>query len=180
MKDDFNQIFSAYRSRIFAYVFAISKSEYIAEEITQEIFIKIWLGRGQLDSIKNLDGYIFKITKNLCLNYLRKIAYNEKMATELIRIAGKTNESTDSRLMLFDYNKLINEAVDSLSPQRKRVYQLSREKELDYEEISAELNLSKNTVKNHLLTAMAIVKTFLIKNGVNSTLLSVLLIRLLD
>jgi RNA polymerase sigma-70 factor (family 1) len=173
MMNDFNAIFDKYRSRIYAYVLAISKSEYVAEEITQEIFIKIWVGRENLGEIKNLDGYIFKIAKNLCLNYLRKIAYNESMSSELVRLATKdASSSTDTRVNLSEYNKLINEAVNSLSPQRKLVYKLSREQELSYDEIAAQLNLSKNTVKNHHLTAIGVVRSFLVKNGISSAIVA--------
>lgn len=176
MKDDFNQMFSNYKGRIYAYTLAISKSEYAAEEITQEIFIKLWVAREQLDEIRNLDGYIFKIAKNLSLNYLRKIAYNEKMSSELIRIAARDGSTTDTKLNLFVYNKIINEAVNSLSPQRRLVYKLSREEELTYDEIALQLKLSKNTVKNHHLTAIGIVRSFLIKNGISSALLAFVLL----
>lgn len=176
MKDDFNQMFNNYKGRIYAYTLAISKSEYVAEEITQEIFIKLWVAREQLDEIRNLDGYIFKIAKNLSLNYLRKIAYNEKMSSELIRIAAKDGSATDTKLNLFVYNKIINEAVNSLSPQRRLVYKLSREEELTYDEIALQLKLSKNTVKNHHLTAIGIVRSFLIKNGISSALLAFIIL----
>lgn len=171
MKDDFDQMFDKYKGRIYAYILAISKSEYVAEEITQEIFIKLWIGREQLDEVKNLDGYIFKIAKNLSLNYLRKVAYNEKMSVELIRVAAKDSDSAaDTKLNLFVYNKLIKEAVDSLSPQRRLVYKLSKEDELSYDEIAVQLKLSKNTVKNHHLSAIGIVRSFLIKNGISSAI----------
>lgn len=176
MKDDFNQMFDTYKGRIYAYTLAISKSEYAAEEITQEIFIKLWLARETLEEIKNIDGYIFKIAKNLSLNYLRKVAYSEKMSSELIRIGAKDSNGTDTRLNLYVYNKLINEAVNSLSPQRRLVYKLSREQELSYDEIALQLNLSKNTVKNHHLTAIGIVRTFLIKNGISSALAAFILL----
>lgn len=173
MMNDFNAIFDKYKSRIYAYVLAISKSEYVAEEITQEIFIKIWVARDQLDEIKNLDGYIFKIAKNLSLNYLRKIAYNESMSSELVRLATRDGSSSaETKFNLFEYNKLINEAVNSLSPQRKLVYKLSREQELSYDEIALELKLSKNTVKNHHLTAIGVVRSFLVKNGISATMIT--------
>jgi len=170
MNNDFDRIFDQYKGRIYAYVLAISKSEYAAEEITQEIFIKIWVSRDNLHEINNFDGYIFKIARNLSLNYLRKVAYNEKMSSELIRIAAKDGDNAETRFNLFEYNKLINEAVDSLSPQRRLVFKLSKEDELSYDEIAVQLNLSKNTVKNHYLTAAGVVRSFLIKNGVRSAI----------
>lgn len=177
MKDDFNEMFHNYKGRIYAYTLAISKSPYAAEEITQEIFIKLWIGRHKLEEIRNLDGYIFKIAKNLSLNYLRKVAYNEKMSTELIRIAAKDGTTTDSKVSLSVYNQLIDDAVNSLSPQRRLVYKMSREDELSYDEIADQLQLSKNTVKNHHLTAVGMIRTFLIKNGISSAVVIYLLLK---
>ncbi|HXB32986.1 MAG TPA: sigma factor [Puia sp.] len=70
----FNCLFDSYKNRIYGYVLAIAHSPYAAEEITQEIFIKIWLCRDLLDEVENLDGYIFTIARNRTLNYLRKAA----------------------------------------------------------------------------------------------------------
>ena len=174
MKDSFNKMFHNYKGRIYAYILAITKSEYVAEEITQEIFIKLWIARDHMDEIKNLDGYIFKIAKNLSLNHLRKAAYNDKMSVELIRHATKDGDNAESKVNIYDYNSLINQAVDGLSPQRKLVFKLSKEEELSYDEIASQLNLSKNTVKNHHLTALGIVRTFLIKHGVSSAAMTIL------
>ena len=60
----FNCLFDSYKNHIYGYVLAIAHSPYAAEEITQEIFIKLWLCRDLLHEIKNMDGYIFAIAKN--------------------------------------------------------------------------------------------------------------------
>lgn len=170
MKDDFNKTFNNYKGRIYAYILAITKSEYVAEEITQEIFIKLWIARDQMSEIRNVDGYIFKMARNLSLNHLRKVAYSEKLSQELIRNASNDGDSAETKLNMFDYNRIINQAVENLSPQRKLVFKLTKENELSYDEIAAQLNLSKNTVKNHHLSAMGIVRSFLIKNGISSAI----------
>lgn len=168
MKDDFNTILDFYKPKIYAYVLTISKSVYAAEDLTQDIMIKLWLKRNELNQIRNLNGYVFIIAKNMTLNYLLKVSFNERMATEMIKSATVNHNHTDSKVTMFDYNKLIEEASKGLTPQRKLVFKLSREEELSYDEIASKLNLSRFTVKNHYLTALGVVRAFLIKNGVNA------------
>jgi RNA polymerase sigma-70 factor (family 1) len=171
MKQDFTAILESYNVRIYAYVLAISKSAHVAEDITQDIMVKIWLKKDELGEITNLDGYIFVMAKNMTLNHLLKVSYNQKMAAELVKAVKTSSSQTDSRVLLFDYNRLINEAADQLSPQRKLVFKLSREQELSYDEIALRLNVSKFTVKNHYLTALSVIRAFLIKNGINPVII---------
>jgi RNA polymerase sigma-70 factor (family 1) len=171
MMQDFNVILESYNVRIYAYVLAISKSAHVAEDITQDIMIKLWLKKDELGEIRNLDGYIFVMAKNMTLNHLLKVSYNQRMTAELVQAVKINNSQTDSRVLLFDYNRLINEAADQLSPQRKLVFKLSREQELSYDEIAIQLNVSKFTVKNHYLTALSVIRAFLIKNGINPVLI---------
>ena len=76
---DFDFVFEKYKKRIYAYVLTIVKSEFTAEEITQEIFIKLWLYQEKLHEIKNLDGFVFKIVRNHALNHLRTLNFNALM-----------------------------------------------------------------------------------------------------
>src|SRR5580698_965885 len=85
--DPFKRLFDSYKNRIYGYVLAIARSPYAAEEITQEIFIKLWLCRDLLPQVENLDGYIFTIARNRTLNYLRKAAYDTRLLRELQELA---------------------------------------------------------------------------------------------
>ena len=72
--DNFKCIFDTYKNRLYAYVLAVSHSPYAAEEITQEIFLKLWQCRDVLSEVSNMDAYIFTIARHKTLNYLRKAA----------------------------------------------------------------------------------------------------------
>ncbi len=171
MEHDFNAVLESYHVRIYAYVLAISKSAHVAEDIAQDIMIKLWLKKDELGEIRNLDGYVFVMAKNMTLNHLLKVSYNQKMTAELVRAVKVNNSQTDSRVLLDDYNRLINEAANQLSPQRKLVFNLTREQDLSYDEIAVRLNVSKFTVKNHYLTAVGVIRAFLIKNGINPVII---------
>lgn len=163
----FDIIFDQYKKRIYTYVLAIVKSEFIAEEITQEIFIKLWLYRNKLHEISNLDGFIFKIVRNQAFNHLRAAAHNDKLLKEIFHHFRSEQNNIEDRLISSDYQILMQEALNNLSPQRRLVYELSRNKGLNHEEIADQLNLSKNTVKNHIVSALKQIRSHFIDNGIS-------------
>ena len=166
----FNCLFDSYKNRVYGYVLAIAHSPYAAEEITQEIFIKIWLCRDLLDEVENLDGYIFTIARNRTLNYLRKAAYDTRLLRELQELARPEltrpqNNNVEERALVMEYDQLLRDALSELSPQRRLVFQLSRDGGMNHEEIAAQLHLSRNTVKNHMVEALRFIRSYLGQHG---------------
>lgn len=166
----FRSLFDRYKNRLYGYVLAISHSKYTAEEITQEIFIKLWLCRDILHQVDNLDGYIFTIARNKTLNHLRKAAHDRKLLSELQARAVPENNNVEERTLIAEYDNLIRDALILLSPQRRLVYKLSRYQGLNQEEIADHLQLSRNTVKNHLVEALRFIRNYLGRHG-SATLL---------
>lgn len=167
----FDYLFEQYKKRIYAYVLSIVKSAFTAEEITQEIFIKLWLHENRLHEIANLEGFIFKIVRNQALNHLRKAAYDERLLKEIISLAVPEHNNIEDKLINADYQLLMQEALNQLSPQRRLVYEMSRKKGMNHEEISIQLNLSKNTVKNHIVSALKQIRLYLNENGISIAVL---------
>ena len=87
--DNFKDLFDQYKNRLYGYVLTIAKSHTAAEEITQEIFIKLWLSRDLLSTVTNLEGYIFTIARHRTFNYLRKATNDAKFWWKLYY--GKDN-----------------------------------------------------------------------------------------
>ncbi|HEY6975918.1 MAG TPA: RNA polymerase sigma-70 factor [Chitinophagaceae bacterium] len=172
--DAFRAIFNNYKNRLYGYVLAISHSHYAAEEITQEVFIKLWICRDILDRVDDPDGYIFTMARNKTLNHLRKAGNNAKLLTEL-KNAMTTESNTEQNILLHEYEKFLHEAIALLSPQRRLVYQLSREQNMNHKEIAKHLNLSRNTVKNHIAESLRIIRNHLGKY-ISTTLLLLIFI----
>jgi RNA polymerase sigma-70 factor (family 1) len=171
---EFDKIFHGYKHRVYTYAYSIAKSKYAAEEITQEIFIKLWQHQQLLGEVKNMDAYIYTMARNHSLNYLRKVASDLRLTEEVMRVAVHDANNTESEMQITEYKKLISSAISQLSPQRRLVYQLNKEEGLSNEEISIQLNLSKNTVKNHLIAAISFIKEYLTKSGINAAIITIL------
>jgi RNA polymerase sigma-70 factor (ECF subfamily) len=157
---------------VYRYVLPIVKSAEAAEEITQEIFIKLWLCREMLDQVDNLDAYIYVIAWNKSLNHLRKAAYDVRLLNELKSFMTDEQNNTEDRMAVKDYELLLNNAVNTLSPQRRQVYHLSRVEGLNHDEIAEKMHLSKQTVKNHLVEALKLIRSHLHSTGGAAFLLS--------
>jgi len=161
----FRNIFDTCKDRLYGYVLAVSHSTYTAEEITQEIFMKLWICRDMLASIDNIEGYIFTIARNKTLNHLRKAGNQASLLKEIQSHMNSAVNDTEERASATELEKLVHEACNLLSPQRKLVYQLSRQKGLDHAQIAQQLHLSRNTVKNHLVFSLRFIRSYLGRHG---------------
>ena len=154
----FTKIFDHYEPRIYPFVLKITRSELSAEEIVQELFIKLWTNRAAAKKIENPRSYIFRMatnrTKKKKKTMARQVRIVEKATGQVVIERNVTEEMVD----LKETEELINKAVQQLPEQQKKVYILSRREGLNADEIATKMNLSSKTVKNHLTEALHTIK----------------------
>jgi RNA polymerase sigma-70 factor (ECF subfamily) len=160
---DFKCLFDKYKDKLYHYALVISHSEYVAEEITQEIFMKLWICRDMLGQVQNMDSYVFTIARNKILNHFRKAANDSKHLRELQQRMIQADNNVEEYALTADGDKSLQEALTLLSPQRRLVYQLSRNQGLNHQQIATHLQLSHNTVKNHLVEALKQIRNYINK-----------------
>ena len=154
----FTKIFDHYEPRIYPFVLKITRSEIVAEEIVQELFIKLWINRAAVKKIKNPRSYIFRMATNRTINYLKTLARQVRSVEKITNQVAVENNATEEMVNFKETVELINEAVSQLPEQQKKVYLLSRREGLNADEIAARMNLSNKTVKNHLTEALHRIK----------------------
>lgn len=164
----FRQFFDHYRERVFHYLIPITKSKEIAEELVMDIFLKLWIGREWITEIEHMDAFLQKVAYNKAIDFLRFAARQKKLQAVVAReMADAIDHSLELQLLESDYRAIVEAAVRQLSPQRRLVYTLSREKGLSHDEIARELNLSIHTVSNHTKEALKFIRGFLHKNNIS-------------
>lgn len=165
-EDRFAFLFETYKNRVFGYVLTITHSSYAAEEITQEVFLKLWLYRDELKYIEHSENYLFTIARNKTLNYFRKARNEEKLIDAMKELMTASSNNVEEESAVAECERLLNEAVSMLSPQRRNVYRLSRYEGMSHEQIASSLHLSPNTVKNHMVHALKFIRNYLGRYGV--------------
>lgn len=154
----FNELFDAYYKQLGEYVYKLTESIEVTEEIVQDVFIKIWLKREILVELDNFSYYLFILSKNQTLNHLRKKANDKVRQLEWLKQFEEEVYTLDTDSIIEEYRVLIDNAIEKLPPQQKKVYKLSREERLKYEEIAKILNISPETVKKHVKLALRFIK----------------------
>lgn len=137
-----------------------TRSDTTAEEIVQEIFLKLWLQRESLEQIGNFGAYLYIITRNLCFDHLKKLAREQVMKKNFSQMAASVENEVESRVIRNNYELLLNRALEELPSQQRKIYQLSFQYDHKHDEIARQLNISKNTVKAHLAKARAAVRNY--------------------
>jgi len=157
----FGKIYEFYQARIFLFAFRFTKSKAAAEEIVQEVFVKLWINRENIKIEKQFGSYIIRITKNLIIDRLKKASLDKIIQQKIYEDMQALRNSSVDLLIEKEISRLHKQAIDLLSPQKKTIYLLSREEQLSYEQIAQKLGLSKNTVRNHMSEALQTIRDFI-------------------
>ncbi len=160
----FGQLFKIYYNQLGDYIMRITESEHLAEEIVQDVFYKIWVNRKSLIEIDCFKAYLLIVAKNQALGCLKKIAREKRRNKEWVSNVLQQAINDDEDIISTNIGNLIDEAVELLPPQQKKVYIFSRRDGLKQEEIARELNISLQTVKKHMVLALRFLKNNLRSN----------------
>ena len=172
----FSEVFHEYNSRLFMVVLKITKSESEAEEIIQNVFLKLWLNRHKLHEIENPGAWLYKVASNLALSFLRSKA--TQLRHEKVLQCRQLNPQDDIQLQLEakEIKNLVSTAIEGLPPGRREVYILSRHEGLNRMEIASRLGITESTVKNQLGSALKFIQQYINqRNGVSLPVIVLLL-----
>lgn len=158
-EDAFSRLVNLYRSRVFSHALTYIKSYEVAEEITQDIFVKVWVNRHRLPAVDDFKSYLFILGRNHLVSAIRKKVMSTT-ANDDDDIPGHLLQPDRQVEFKETYRNLIN-AIDRLPPQQKAVFTLSRMEQLSHAEIGDRLGISKRTVKFHLVQALNFLRAFL-------------------
>ena len=156
----FRQLFDLYHLDIYGYSISLLKSKEAAEENVQDVFMKVWQHRENLNPEQSFKAYIFTIARNQAFNSLNKAANDALLKEAIFYESQKSHDYGDYSIREADCKKLRKEAMEQLPPKRKKIFKMSRKKGMSYEEISQELGISINTVRNQMSKALESMRVF--------------------
>lgn len=165
LRDDdataFRIIYENYQGKVFLFALRLTKSKTDAEEIVQEVFVKIWEKRSGIEAERNFNAYILTITRNLILDRLKKANRDKAIQQRIYQNIQALQSVGINELIEKELHRLYEQAIDRLSSRKKEIYLLSREEELSYEEIAQKLGISINTVRNQISDALHSIREYL-------------------
>ena len=162
-KDDqvaFYNLYERYCRRLYGFVFRYIKQKEDAEEIVQEVFVKIWESRNKIDAYSSFESFLFTIAYNTTISLLRKRT-SEKKYLEHLQSLQHPDDLPDliDEIHFNELNDRVQLLLNELTPRQKEIYHLSREEGLSHDEIAKKLDISVNTVKKHMANTLAFLKS---------------------
>lgn len=154
----FTLLFNRYKHKLYSYLLPLTISPQIAEDIIQDTFLKLWKDRAGLEAIDHLGAYLFTMTRNLAINALKRIARETAILATLQPQQNNLVATAPDNLSLKEVEQLLHQTIQSLPPQQKLIYTLSREQGLKHEDIAHQLRLSSSTVRNHIVQALRTIR----------------------
>jgi RNA polymerase sigma factor (sigma-70 family) len=157
--EDFRTIYTTYHKTIFAIAFKFLKDKFLAEDAIQEVFIKLWNYKEEIDLHKNIGALIVTITRNHLLNMLRSSKAEMEKRVSSVRYASNANENDTAfsvgwKMHLAEFQQCIQD----MSPRKREIFSMKILEGYTNEEIAQSLGLSVNTVKFQYSNAKSIVE----------------------
>jgi len=129
------------------------KSEDLACEVLQDVFVKVWNNRKNIDPAQSFRSYLFRIAENCVHDFFRKAARDKKLQEALIRNTCKDYNPVEDTVYMKERNRLLREAIEALPPKRRQIFQSVKIEGRSYEEVSHMLHVSVSTINDHIVKA---------------------------
>ncbi|SDT35250.1 RNA polymerase sigma-70 factor, ECF subfamily [Mucilaginibacter mallensis] len=172
----FEALYNHYRMDIYRFIYKFIKAPELSDDLCQEIFIRIWENRHSLVVIKSFKPYLYTITKNHTLNFLKRASVDSKaMGIIYSSISEKRNEMEDN-LITNEYLNYLRNILNTLPPQSREVFKLCRQQGHSYDEVAKLLGISRSCVKKHMVRSMRTLKLSVVKEfGISLSLFFILI-----
>lgn len=160
----FSQLFRLYYPKIFSFINQLLKDRLLAEEITQDVFLRLWINREKLNPDLSFDSYLFTIAKNIVFNFFKKKEIEQRYIDHTLQSFDTEYVEVEEDFYCKDLLAIIEQAVSEMPPQQQKVFRLSREEGLLHAEIAEKLGISKRTVEKHIYTSLTFLRKIIEKN----------------
>ncbi len=160
-EEAFTSLFRLYKNRIYSVALKLTESTFLAEEIVQDVFLKVWLRREKLVHIRNFEDYLFIMARNHVFTAMQSLSRQQLLEANWQGAMPFCSNNSEEELNRKELEALWQEALQRLSPQQQQIYLLSQEKELTRDDIAQLLRISPETVKTHLSRAVKSMRAFI-------------------
>lgn len=152
--DAFESIFHRYYPMVLNFIKGMLKDDGAAEDISQNIFMKLWINRFKLDRNQSLKNYLCVMARNEALNVLRSKRVSSTVLQPNVPELLNRENTVDDWYNFMETNAIIRRSVEAMPPQRRTIFKMSRYENMSNMEIAVRLNLSVRTVEKHIELAL--------------------------
>lgn len=161
----FSELYIRYKDKLRYFCFSLLKSEEETNDIVQEIFIRLWESRFFINSDLSFSSFLYTMARNRILNHFRDTDIESRAKSILAQKTPTEENIIEADLIYTEYQKILKDAIALLPPQRQKIFNMSRTENLSHKEIAAELDISVNTVQEHISESLRFIKSYFSKRA---------------
>ena len=143
----FSIVYKTYAAQTFSLAFKYLLNKELAEDAVQNLFLKLWLKKEEIDETKPINRYLFTMLKNDLLNTLRDSKKKIYLLEDCLSMVLELEDNSQNENLKQEQMNIIQQALEQLSPQRRKVFEMKVSGKYSNQEIADKLNLSINTIK---------------------------------
>lgn len=162
----FETLFWKYNEQVYHFIYSLLYDKSLAEDLTQNVFLKIWERREAIDPDQSFDAYLFTIARHLVYKETEQRLVSEHFKQTLVDKLSDESSPIEEKIDAQLLQHSINAWIEELPPSRREIFRLSRNKHLSYREIAEHLSISEKTVETQLSRALRFLRKRLASNGI--------------
>ena len=162
----FEAVFEAHYRKIYHYALRLLHDESLSEDIVQDTFMHFWLHCAELEGHRSVVPYLYVIARRTIIDHWRKAATSKAFLDRLFLRVQTYANATEEEINANELTHITEAGLQQLSDQQRTVYVLSRDEGLTYQEIADRMQISRETVKYHLVNALKILRMHFHQHGV--------------
>jgi RNA polymerase sigma-70 factor (ECF subfamily) len=164
-EEAFVALYNKYHRKIYYSALKMTQSDVLAQDVTQNVFLRIWDTRTTLDPKQNFAAYISVICRNAVFDMFRKATHEEAIRKELQQFTEIAESGREDDDFYETYKYLLDKAIAGLPPQRRIVFELCKLQEKSYDEVARSMSISRSTVQDHIVKANKSIREYLLIHG---------------
>jgi RNA polymerase sigma-70 factor (ECF subfamily) len=157
----FAPVFHHYRRKIYSYAYHLCGDSAQADELVQDVFMKVWMHREKLPHVLRFDNWLFTIARNQVFDMLKNMAKESALRRQMAALPEPGANLVEDIVLTRENEEQLQRALDQLSPRQRLIFTLSRHQGMKHEEIASHLHISRHTVKTHLVQALRTLRDIL-------------------
>lgn len=169
------QLYDNQVRKLYYFILRTAKSQQLAEDVVQDVFIKIWENRLQIDPEQPFKTYLYTIAKRHLLNLLKRLQHEADILDEIRKYSIPVENTTELNIEYTESNEILNEAITKLPTQCREVFVRCKIQGHSYKQVAAQLGITEGTVNGQMVKALRSIKEYMtFKNTIVLLLASVI------
>lgn len=160
----FKHFYDLYHVLLYRKLLKFVHVDVVAEELLQDLFLKIWEKRELIDPQQSFKAYLYRVAEHLIVDYYRKLAREISIERDTDSQTLVVSDIAEDLYMDGHAQKIVSEAIETLPHQQRTIFRMCKIEGRSYEEVSKHLNISQATVNTHISRATKTVKDYILRH----------------